>query len=197
MRQPQVPQKQGFLDSARAGLTVGLFLCRTLAVSLEVFLHSGIGDRYLGLQALAVLVVVPLYMLFWPGYDLRPMTLFWWAYIVMCGIGRLGTIGKRLRGEHGHSRYTGWPRGMTGRGQWSEITVKRIVEPVFVFVWGCIIRQLNPPLGTYLMLAAGSLFISVSADEAEERVRVMDMNDAVIDQEGVADKFRHMRLNRE
>lgn len=196
MHSPHTPHQQGLLGSARSGFTVGLFLCRCLAVSLEVFLHTGIGERYLGMQAFAVLVLVPVYMLFWPGYDLRPMTAFWWAYFVMCGFVRLGAAVRRKRGEHGHSRYTGWPRGMTERAKLSELTVKRMFEPMYVLVCGYFIRQVNPPLGTYLMLAAGGLCISASANEAEQRMQVMDLNDAVIAQETVAEQFRQMRVNR-
>ena len=61
---------------------------------------------------------------------------------------------------------------------------------------GFLLRQINPPLGTYLMLAAGSLCISVCASEAEERTRALDMNDAVMNQESVADRFREMRSDR-
>lgn len=128
--------------------------------------------------------------------DLRPMTLFWWTYLVMCGFCRLGAAIRRKRGEHGHSRYTEWPRGMTERAKLSELTVKRGLEPIFVLFWGYFIRQVNPPLGTYLMLAAAGLCISASANEAEQHMQVMDMNDAVVDQEGVAERFRQMRLNR-
>jgi len=189
-------QKQSALESARTGLAVGLFICRSLSVSVEVFLHRGMGERYLGLQAAAVLLLVPLYSLVWPGYDLRPLMLFLLAYLVMCCLARVSSIAHRLAGEHCHSHYTGWPRGIKPGAKCSELTVKRVVEPAIVMAAGFLLRQVNPPLGTYLMLAGGSLFISVSASETEQRTRALDMNDAVINQEQVADRFRDMRSER-
>ena len=164
-------KKQSPLESARTGLAVGLFICRTFAVSIEVFLHRGMGERYLGLQAAAVLLLLPLYSLGWQGYDLRPLMLFLLGYVVMCGFARIGMLVRRSRGEHCHTHYTGWPHGIRPGAKCSELTVKRIVEPAVVMGAGFLLRQINPPLGTYLMLAAGSLFISVSASDAEERTR--------------------------
>jgi hypothetical protein len=184
------------LESARNGLSVGLFICRVLAVSVEVFLHKGMGERYLGLQAAAVLLLVPVYSLFWPGYDLRPLMLFLPAYLVMCFVARAGIAARLKRGEHCHSHYTGWPHGIKPGTKCSELTAKRVVEPAIVMMAGFLLRQFNPPLGTYLMFAAAGLLISVSASDAEQRTRSLDINDAVIDQEQVADRFREMRSER-
>jgi hypothetical protein len=190
------PQNPNPSDATGANLAWALFVCRSVAVSVEVFLHREIGERYLGLPAAAVLLLVPLYSLGWRGHDLWPLMLFLLAYLVMCCCARVGSLVRRFRGEPGHSFYTGWPRVMTARAKWSEVTFKRFVEPLLVLSFGFLILLANPPLGTYLMLAAGGLFISVNASIAEERTRALDMNDAVIHQEIVAERFRGMRGER-
>ncbi|MBL8827916.1 MAG: hypothetical protein JNM18_13145 [Planctomycetaceae bacterium] len=169
------------------------FICGSLATSVEVFIHRDIGERYLGTQAAAVLVIVPLFGLGWEGYDLR--LLFWFlpAYLVMCLIARIGMLKRRWRGEQGHSYYTGWPRGFSGRGKVSELTMKRFLEPLAILTIGGFVCALDPPLGTYLMFAAGGLFISVNLSAEEDRTRVLDMHDAVIHQELIAERFRDLR----
>ena len=87
-------QKPGMFESFRNSMGVGLFICRSFAVSIEVFLHKEMGERYLGLQAAAVLLFVPLFSLFWPGFDLRPLMLFLLAYLVMCFFSRVGSLSR-------------------------------------------------------------------------------------------------------
>jgi hypothetical protein len=76
-----------------------IFICRSLATSVEVFIHRDIGERYLGTQAVAVLFIVPLFGLGREGYDLRLLLGFLPAYLVMCVIARIGMLKRRWRGE--------------------------------------------------------------------------------------------------
>ena len=55
---PQQPSGQGM--SVRGGMNLAMFIVRTWATSLEVVLHHGTGERYLGWQAAAVLLLVPI-----------------------------------------------------------------------------------------------------------------------------------------
>jgi hypothetical protein len=71
--------------------------------------------------------------------------------------------------------------------------MKRYLEPLAVMTTGGFVRSLDPPLGTYLMFAAGGLFISVNLSAEEDRTRVLDMHDAVIHQELIAERFRDLR----
>ncbi len=187
-------QNPGPFQSMRGNFNLALFICRTWATSLEVFLHRDIGERYLGLQAAAVLLLVPLYLLGWEGYDVRAVVYFLPAYLLMCVVARMGSLARRTRGEQSHSMYTGWPRCMGPRSKWTELTVKQFVEPGIVFANGWMLRELHEaPLGTYLMIGAVCLFISVSSSTAMERLRAMDLNDAVKEQEFVAERLRGMR----
>lgn len=190
------PPETGPLEDTAVTLGWGLFFCRSLAASVEVFLHRGIGERYLGWQAAAVLVIVPLFGLGWEGYDQGPMMLFLMAFLFMCFCARISSIVRRVRGRPGHTFYTGWPRIMSDRAKWSEMTIKRFVEPLIVLCIGFLFLLVSPPLGAYLMTAAVGLFMSVSAIDLEDRTRALDMHDAVIHQEVVAERFRDMRGER-
>lgn len=186
----------GSSDSPGSTLAFGLFFCRTLAASVEVFLHREIGERYLGLQAAAVLLLVPIFSLGFPGREIGPLLLFLVAYLVMCAVARVGSLVRRFRGRTWHTYYTGWPRLMSPRTKCSELTFKRFIEPALLLSGGVLLLAINRPLGAYLMLAGVGLFISVSATVIEARTRALDMYDALLQQELLAAQFRELRGER-
>ena len=101
---------------------------------------------------------------------------------------------RRLRGELPiHSRYCGYPRLMKLCLCLSEITVKRFVEPLLVFLGGVFTLQVNQPLGFYWMIGAACMCGQASQAEAWERMQATNMHDAVLDQQEVAERFRGMR----
>lgn len=183
-------------SSDKSGLPVLMFVVQAWATSVEVFLHRGFGERYLGLQAGAVLLLVPLYCLAWPHYDLRPMMMFLLAYLVMYCTARSKAVLRRWRGEQFHSYYTGRPRLMRLLPRCDEVAVKRFIEPLIVLGIGYLSAQGNRPFGTYLMCAAACLIMSVTMSVAWSRTRALDLNDAVFDQQEVAERFRAMRGER-
>ncbi|MBL9081602.1 MAG: hypothetical protein JNK76_07335 [Planctomycetales bacterium] len=178
-------------------LHAALFVCRGFATSLEVFLHRGLGSRYLGLQAAAVLVLVPLFGCAWEGHDLTALLLFLPAYLVMCLVARGDMLRRRLRGEHCHTQYSGWPRLLKPGARMTELGCKQFCEPLLAFAAGFVVYQLNErPFGGYLMFSAVCLAISTNVDVALDRLRAENMNDAVIEQELLAERFRRMRGER-
>lgn len=176
------------------GIRFLLFVCHAWATSVEVFLHHAPGTRYLGLQAAFVLVLVPFNVLFWERHDIRGLLYFIPAYIAMCLIARLGMLRRWKRGENCHSYYSGAPRFMGPKAKCSELTFKRVVEPVFVAGIGasfCILGQ--QPLGVYLMWAAACLFISVNASALYHDLQAVEMRDSILYQEQIAERFRNLR----
>lgn len=171
------------------------FVCRSLAASVEVFLHKSrsFGERYLGLQAAAAVLVIFFSTAFWRGENVAPVLLFLLAYLIACGMARFGVLARiKAGGAQIHTYYTGMPRIMRWTGSMGEETVKRIVEPMLVFLVGALVLQGNVPLGTYLMLAAGGLFASVNLAAGFDRTRALDMHDAYLDQCNAAERFRQM-----
>jgi hypothetical protein len=175
------------------------FVSSVLAASVEVFLHRArsFGERYIGLQASAVVAAIPLYTLFWTGCDVMPLMRFLAMFLVFCLFIRLGIIDRRRRGgPQVHTRYAGFPR-ICGILPWlSERSAKMIVEPVLVFVAGVFTMSYSEPLGGYLMLASVGLLFSVRLNANYEHVRALDMLDASIDQRQVAERFRVLRGDR-
>lgn len=173
-----------------------VFVSSALAVSVEVFLHRNrtFGERYIGLQAAAVFLVVPIYSLFWEGHDLVPLTAFLGMFFLMCLAVRVCvTLRRRGQGPREHSRYTGSPRFMRLLPWVREETVKGIVEPVFVFLCGALLMEVNQPLGSYLMLASAGLLVWVRFNVTYGQARAMDMYDAYLEQRQLAERFRDMR----
>ncbi len=174
------------------------FMSGALAISVEVFLHRSrsFGERYVGMQAAAVIVIVPLYSMFWEGYDLMPLMRFLGAFLLMCFLVRLGGLVRRRRDGQGvHSRYTGYPRLMRLMPRADERRVKGALEPLLVFFAGIFASPTSEPLGGYLILTSVGLAVSVQLSVGYERQRVIDMNDAYLEQRYVAERFREMRRN--
>ncbi len=190
----QQQQQQSSGPSYAATMNVLGLAVRTAATSLEVFFHKRVGDRYLGLNAAAVLLLIPIYSLFWQGYDLRPLMWFLVAYLGAVVIARLGVVTRKRNGVRIHSFYSGYPRFMNGRSKLSEVQWKKCVEPFVSGFFGAgLYVQGERPLGAYLMIAGACLFISVAMAELQFHHRAMALNDQVIEQEYVAERFREMR----
>ncbi len=170
-----------------------VFISRALAVSVEVFLHQGrtFGERYLGIRAFVALVIIFFYPIFWEGHDAQPLVWYLVSYIVMCGGARSAVAARRRRGEAAeHSYYTGRPRVMRFARGATEAQIKAVTEPFFVMIAGAIVWTMNAPLGSYLLLAGVGLRVSVNATLRQERSRVLDMNDALIDQRHITEQWR-------
>lgn len=177
-------------------LNIVLLFLRAWATSLEVFLHRDFGARYLGLQAAMVIVLIPLYCTACAGEDIRPMFGLLAAYFAMCVVNRLSSLGRNAQVAANHSFYTGYPRLMRVLPWLSEMTVKKFAEPLLVFVAGVFVCAVSPALGVYLILGAFALMGSVMAVEDAQRLRAVEMNDAVIEQQIVAERFRDLRGDR-
>ena len=170
-----------------------LFIPRSLAFSAEVFLHTGMGARYSDVQAAAVLFLIPLYAALWEGRDPTPLFIFLGLYLVMCLRNRVEGFLRRGKMPVAHSRYTGVPRLMRHCKGRTEEYVKQHVEPVVVLILGGALCPFSEPLGVYLILAAGGLFVSVLASSAVDRQLILDINDLMIEQQERAEQFRAMR----
>jgi len=192
MEQQQASTQPEFAKALNALLLVS----RSLAVTVEVFLHrsSTFGARYLGVQAALGMLLVFFFPVFWPGEDAAPMLCFFAAFVVMCAAVRIATVRRRLRGEpEPHSYYSGTPLLLRQTSRVSERSFKGVVEPAIVWLAGFMVMEWSEPLGSYLVCAGVALVISVGAAVAHERVRALDMNDAFIEQRQVSDRWRGMR----
>lgn len=190
-------QQPGRLQQAKSAFGWLLFISKTFAISVEVFLHKGIGSRYIGIQGLGAAAIIFFWGGFWPEHDVRPMLVYLLFYFAFCFAHRMDALMRMRRGgEQGHSYYTGWPILMRFNKRANEITVKRIVEPMFVFVVGVFMCDVSEPLGTYLMVAAVGLLVSVQSNFIFDQTQATDMNDAMVQQKQLAERLRELRGDR-
>ncbi len=193
-QQQQAPNHR---DGLRNAIALIVFIARAFALSVEVCLHrtSTFGERYVGLQAGAALLLI----FFWPalcepGHDPDPMlTLLGLVFCLLIGIRSRIAIRRRRGGPQPHSYYSGTPWLMRFTGRMSEAKVKSEVEPFFVAAVGGLMLALSPPLGGYLIFAGLGLLITTNLGKEYERTRALDMNDAQIEQRNIVERFRDMR----
>lgn len=183
-------------DQFKRGVSIFVFLCRALALSVEVFLHrtGSFGERYIGLQAGATVLLIFFYPVFWKGHDPRPVLVFLGCYLFMNLCVRARTQLRRKRGgPQPHSLYTGAPWVLSFLPRMSEEKIKTFIEPMLVFLTGVFTMALNEPLGGYLLIASAGLLVSTNLTAGYERKRALDMHDAYVDGRGTAERFRDMR----
>jgi hypothetical protein len=176
-------QEHPWITNGRAAVNLGEWITRCVAVTVEVFLHSGFGARYLGIQAVLALPLMVLYCGFWKGHDVRPMLYLIEAYLVVLVLHWLGAGIRRARGIKVHSRYSGWPSLMSKKAVHKEVTFKRFVEPFLLGASGVLLTDWNKPFGTYLLLAALCLYWANSIDADRDAQQAMDVDDAMIEQQ--------------
>lgn len=196
MRHEQQAMEQpgnGHNGSGGAGFNIFMLVLRSITVTVEVFLHRRFGSRFLGLQAALGILVILLFAGIIPAPGSWGLILFLLAYLKACLVARAGIVWRRVRGEEfEHTLYSGQPWLMKVFPRLNELTIKRVIEPMAVFVVAAAIMNFIPALGLYLLMAAIALGISVNHTEGEERRRAQMMNDAVIDAQQRAERFRSM-----
>jgi hypothetical protein len=185
MRRPSDSNEDDPFLTNRQGLFVLFAVFRAWSISMEVFVRHNMGVRYPGPLSALVLLLVPIYCLFWEGYDLVPMLYFLGAYIVMCARHRL-TVGYRyLTGtaDPEHTYYSGYPYLLYILRQYEEIPVKMIAEPALIAFCGVLIGGIwNQPLGWYLIIGAVCSAATVLLGELLHRRRLANLRDQVIEQ---------------
>lgn len=192
MRQQSLSEQRAAQLNARilADLVEGL--TRSIALTVEVFLHRGFGAGYIGCGFMGV-VVMYLFTLCFPDQDPRPLLWFSAAYGVLWLIAMVKTLIRYWSGkDRVHSKYTGRPYLWRLLPTWKELNVKQL-EALAAILLGYGVHHLNRELGDYLMLAASLVFLRVHNLVVQQRSRVVEMNDAVIEQKLIADRFRELQ----
>ena len=127
-----------------------MLIVQIYSTSVEVFLHRHFGERYLGLQAFSVLILVPIHAYFLQGADCTLLTWFIMAYLVACVLQRIGMVRRKWRGVIQPSRYNGYPWLLTPRCRIDEIFFKHWIEPLLVGVLGIALAPIDTALCSYL-----------------------------------------------
>jgi hypothetical protein len=166
-------------------------VARSLALSVEVFLHTTFGSAYVGC-GLFGFVLIFLFSRMFPDQNLRPLLFFTLAYGVLWLVASINVLIRWWGGrETVASRYNGTPL-LCKLLPFREMTVKHM-ESVAVILLGMGIHALNQPLGDYLTAAGVFVLIRGYSFAAERRARAVQLNDSVIEQTAIGDQFREMQ----
>lgn len=178
----------------RFGAAVGWqsFIAQVFAVSVHPMLRTTFGERHFGVQAGLVMVLIPVYSLFWREYDTSWLYWFLFAFMFTCAMAKKNIRVRAKRGQHEHSFYGGFPLlcRVWPFTRCSERAVKAVLEPLVVAGAGAWVVTVNLPLGCYLIWAAASLRLTQKLAEGYERTRMLDMRDAYLEQKHAAERFR-------
>ena len=195
----QEQQQQGGwtpIEDAKKTANVLVFIARVLASPVEVILRRRFGSKYFSFPTVGALFAVPMWMLFYPREDPKAIWVFWGLFLVMQARARLESVRMVAKGDIVHTRYNGQPRLSSILKRTSELKIKAVIEPLLVFLAGVFLCSVSLPLGSYLMVAAFCLGLNHSIMSSVERARALEMNDALIEQEVLAERFRDIQNDR-
>ena len=145
------------------------------------------------MAALVGLFAIPLWGIFWPEENPEGLWYFWLLYLLMQLRARIESARMIARGEYVHTHYNGWPRVARFFPKMNELKIKGSMEPVITIVIGAALLSVSVPLGSYLIFAGLSLGVTHGVIQSVDRARALDMNDAFIEQQQSAERFRAMQ----
>ena len=183
------------IQDTKAMLNGLMFLCMSYSTSVEVFLHRNMGERYLGFQAVAVLLLVPLHTVFMETRDPELTAWFLLFYLLFCFVQRCNMWERRKRGQFEHSQYNGYPLLRGEKATISEIAVKTWAEPGLVALVGLLLCQHDRAFGTFIMTCGASMCIKGLVGYQLREAEVTDMRDSMIEQQQKANRFRQSMPN--
>ena len=147
MQHDQEPKGWTPIEDARNVAGLFVLAAQVLSAPVEVFLRTRFGRRYFGFPSFLALFAVPMWMLFWPGEDPRPIMIFWALYVLMQLRARIEGLWMVARGDIVHTRYNGWPCLSRIFKRMSEQTIKGTIEPWLVIAVGMVTLGVSRPLG--------------------------------------------------
>jgi len=154
-------QANGSIQNQYSAANFAAWICPSVAITVEVFIHKNFGSRYLSINALRAIPIIVVFSLFFTGEDLVPM---FWFLVTYIGMFLIKSAMSQNHTQHGkeaiHSRYTGLPYLCRWLPKWDEVKVKRL-ESVIVFGIGCVFHDTWHALGDYLMFASFALLSSI------------------------------------
>lgn len=188
---PSQDPKMSFTDF-RFAVNLVAWLSHTLAVPLNVLMHFGCGERYVGVPGLIVVPLIGVYAAFSQPYGGGALVWFLLAYVVMCGVWRAYAVYRRKRLKQPiHTRYGGRPWLHLLMPRQDELAVKR-AEPVLVMMAGVAVISLNSAVGVFLIVAGLGQAMSVAIGAMIRRARLLDQMDSMIEQRQVAQESREL-----
>jgi len=190
---PQQPQQNPGPDGSVLIAELIKAVFAGCCLTIEVFIHGGeFGCRYIT-SGLTGVVVIFVFLGFCPNDNPLPLLWFMAAYALVWLARMIAMVIRRWRGlGRLHSAYTGRPYLGRLLPTMKEETVKTL-ESLTVFAVGFWVGCLNAPLGDYMMLTSALMFLRGVMLSSRQRAEAIELNDMVIEQKLVADRFRDMQ----
>jgi hypothetical protein len=139
------------------------------------------------------MVVIYAFSFLFAPQDLRPLFYFMTVYGLRWLIVAVAVTIRYWRGKDVlHSQYNGRPYLCRFFPHCKEVSAKHL-EALAAILLGWGVHHFNRPLGDYLMLAASLVFLRVYGLAAHQRRIVVEMNDRMVQQQLIADRFRELR----
>lgn len=164
----------------RVMLFLGKWLMRLMAASVEAYLHSNFGRRY-------VWMLIGAFFLFFFGAGMNPSPapltgLFLVGLIVL-------VIHHLIHAFHRHRYSVAEPHSSSSGDSWhfwqgfglAETTVQLYLEPALCILLGLIVAKPDPFLALWLAASGVSLFIKKVVNHFKHMRRVIDSMDAKIE----------------
>ncbi len=170
-----------------------LLFVESISFSLEVFLRRDFGCRYIGRKALLATWLILGFAECWTGYPVQSLHAFALVYSLFATYAWSRARIRLLRGDTAHSRYSGWPRYLRRHLHARETPIKKYFEPFAVLCIGLMICDNDRVLAMYLALASFCLFLTARRSDNWVRRRVLDVNDAIVEQQHVSARFQALR----
>lgn len=179
--------RRGIFADAEYGANILLWLTLFWSTIIKVFLHNGIGRRYLRINVIGGALLIPIFSCYCPPQDVGYLGLLWLAFLFMVAVRQVQAASPSAR--RCHSQYNGFPWLMRFTWCESEVDFKRFWEPLIVFLTGFLVSAINLPLGSFLIWGAICMFIRGSIVNAYNQMRLDDARDAMIEQEVFAEQL--------
>lgn len=196
MQPPQQTQPNGLwtpIEDAKRALSLLAFVSQVLAHPVEVFLRTRFGSQYFGLAALVAFITLPMWSMFFPAESPVAIWALWAAYVVLLLRARMEATRMRVQGERIHSRYNGQSRLAGLLNSMSEARIKAVAEPIAVILTALAVMEGSAAVGSYLIVAGVALGFNHYLYDAVERAKARELNDAFIEQQQLAERFRGMQ----
>ena len=191
MQQPDATKSTR--SDAETTMNIAMFLVHVYATPPELLLHRRLGERYYGMNTLGVVLAILFHAYLFRGYDVDLLMSMIPCYLLVLFAQRLFTFEAKRRGLVEHSYYSGYPIFLGKRSRMDEVTFKTWVEPFLVAAVGLFYLSFNQPAGSFILTCGLALRIKMAMASKLHRSRLLDMHDALIEQQIRAERFRQTR----
>lgn len=175
-----------FESRMRQRINVGYLILSGFSNCFTVMLRHRFGGQAFGLNAVASIVIMLLFMMSFPASIGLPNFFFVWWIAILCQ--RVGHFARRVRGIVLHSRYDGEP--------WIETFLPRLgthvprVLEIALCAWAASdLAATDPGFSRLCLSGAAALAAKWLIDGHVDHQRVQRMHDAEIEQRSLVDRW--------